>query len=81
MIKAFRVIVEEQKNEFRFGSIKRHLMAWAIETQSFTKAEFLTYVQEQLEQGEFESKMAPDTCAKAWWNEFYAKHKVFKPVE
>jgi hypothetical protein len=80
MLQSFKVRVEVEQNEFRFGSIKRHLMSWAIEQVEFTKVEFLAYVVEQLESGEITSKMVPDTCSKAWWNEFYAKHKVFKPV-
>lgn len=81
MLSTFKVRVDAESNSFRHGSIKRHLMAWALERGEFTKVEFLEFVIAQLDAGEFASKMAPDTCSKAWWNEFYAKHKVFKPVE
>lgn len=65
------------ENPYKKGSAKRKLFAWALAKKTFTKEEFLAEVARCLEAVEFESVMAPDVCGKAWFNEFYAKHKVF----
>lgn len=65
----------------RRGTSKRSLMAWAMEREEFTKAEFTAAVAEMLETGDVESKMDAATCGRAWWNEFYCKYRWFIPVD
>lgn len=69
------------ENPYRRGTSKRAIMAWAMERGEFTKAEFTVAIEELLAAGEVESKMSPDICARAWWNEFYSKFRVFLPID
>lgn len=67
----------ETSNPYKKGTAKWYLMNWALETKEFTKEEFLAAHKEIFEERKIESAMTLEVCGKAWWNEFYNKHKVF----
>ena len=72
-------------NPYRKGTAKKEIFDWALaateENGHFTKAQFIEAISAKVEAGDVESKMPPETCAKAWWNEFYNKYKVFELVK
>jgi hypothetical protein len=71
------VSVSMSVNPYRPGSHKYRLMAWAIEKKEFSKVEFLEAENEIFVAANLLSAMVQEVRGKAWWNEFYAKHKVF----
>ena len=71
------VFVNINTNPYRKGTMKSALMDWALEKGEFTKDEFLVAVLEVKADGEFKSKMSDTILPKAWWNEFFNKHKTF----
>jgi len=76
------VRVVGETNPYQAGSHKRRLFGWALEHGEFTKLEFLKAEVEIFDaQEEQTSKMTPDVRGRAWWNEFYSKHKVFVTTE
>ncbi len=70
---------------FREGTTKQLLLEKALEIQEFTKAEFIQFASELFEEKELTSKIQKDkgttAWAKAWFNEFFNKHEIFKPIE
>lgn len=74
------VSVNIPTNPYRKGTMKHSLMTWAMEKGEFTKEEFLAAVLVVKEEGEFKSKMSDTVLPKAWWNEFFNKHKTFSQV-
>ena len=70
-------VSSDNKNPYRHGSFKQLLMTWALEKGEFTFDEFKVSLLELKELHEVKSKMQDDVLAKAWWNEFKNKHKVF----
>lgn len=63
----------EDPNPYKKGTSKHKLMAWALEQQTFTKEQFLAAHKDM----GLESVMTVEVAGKAWWNEFFNKHKVF----
>lgn len=73
-----RVSTPDGENPYKKGTHKWRLFQWALEQEeSFTKIEFLTAEQQLFEDHEQVSAMTSDIRGKAWWNEFYNKHKTF----
>lgn len=76
-----RVSVADNENPYKPGSHKHRLFQWALEQEEFTKIEFLAAEKQIFEEHNQVSNMTPDIRSKAWWNEFYSKHKVFVLAE
>ena len=70
---------------FRAGTTKQLLLEKAIEANEFTKTEFIEFAKELFEEKGLSSKIEQDrgitAWAKAWFNEFFNKHEIFKPIE
>ena len=73
----FNVRVSSTANPYHKRSFKFLLMKWALERGEFSKEEFLQAHDDLKLEHEIDQKAG----GKAWWNEFYNKHKVFVDVE
>ncbi len=68
---------KEGENPYKKGSHKWRLFGWALETVEFSKEEFIAKEVEIFHATKQFSEMSDEVRPKAWWNEFYNKHKVF----
>lgn len=70
---------------FRKGTAKAKLLAMSQELGEFTKPDWIKaagelFVEKGLESAIYD-KSGLEGWAKAWWNEFYTKHGVFRPQD
>lgn len=72
-----KVVVNVEANPYRAGTMKFFLMKWALDKKEFTKAQFLEAVLLIKAEKELTSRMNDEVLPKAWWNEFFNKHKTF----
>ena len=73
-----RVSVPDNENPYKKGTHKWRLFQWALaQEETFTKVEFLAAEKQLFEEHDQTSCMTEDIRSKAWWNEFYNKHKTF----
>ena len=73
-----RIATHITSNPYKKGTHKWRLFEWALEQGEFTKVEFLEAEKTIFEEHDQVSQMTPDIRSKAWWNEFYNKHKSFE---
>ena len=79
-----QVVLPADEN-YKKGTTKQALLAMSRERGTFTKSEWLAMAAEAYDADSFAwSKIAADggsmKFAKAWFNEFFNKHKAFQPV-
>lgn len=79
-------VVMAEGEGYRVGTTKSALLAMSKEVGTFTKTEWLVKACELYDNGKMAQSAIADKhgsigWAKAWFNEFYNKHKVFQPVQ
>lgn len=79
-------VVLGEGESFKKGTAKQALLEMSIELNTFTKAEWLAKAAELYDTGVIAhsliyEKRGTTGWGKAWFNEFYNKHKVFQVVE
>jgi len=80
-----QVVIGEGES-YKPGTTKQQLLEMSLELQTFTKAEWLAKASELFDTGNvaysrIQEKRGNIGWGKAWFNEFYNKHKIFKIAE
>jgi len=79
-------VVIGEGESYKKGTTKQQLLEMSLELGTFTKAEWLTKAAELYDSGVvahslIKEKSGTTGWGKAWFNEFYNKHKIFQIAE